>query len=138
MFKSLKANNDLNGKISLDEAKKILPPSFRLPKEFSGYKINDIKILNRATNYFEVSLTYKNGSKEIIIRELNITGNAALSDNYNIGENIQIVDINGYKGIVGTIGNSTSIIKYTDSNIVYVFRSQVRSDELVNIAKSFK
>ena len=107
-------------------------------KKLIKCRLTDIKILNRATNYFEVSLTYKNGSKEIIIRELNITGNATLSDNYNIGENIQIVDINGFKGIVGTIGNPTSIIKYTDSNIVYVFRSRVGSDELINIAKNFK
>lgn len=134
-------DSDINNQKILDlkNAKKELPLVFKLPDSLLyNYRLIEIQQLQRLKDYFEIMLTYSDGKKNLFIRQSNITGTSAASDNYNIDENLELIEINGYKGTIAHITNGTEIIKYSDENISYVFRANISAEQLTKIVKAFK
>lgn len=126
--------------VNLEEARKIIPFAFRIPKYIpEGYHLENIAFSSFGKESGEVVLHYKSGESEIKIFEVNLPDDFATSSTVRTEEaTIQKVDINGVKGTLTLFTNGFSELEYYASGISIRIGAKVDTKEIMEIGKSMQ
>lgn len=123
-------------KISYEEALKILPPNFNIKKILpSGFKLTDIYLEHKLELTAFIMLQYTDGHRVIEVREENIIGDMASSENFNPDVKIEKVNIKGYPAILARL-DELVLCSYTTRNMIYHIRGELSNEEAKEILES--
>ncbi|OWZ84389.1 DUF4367 domain-containing protein [Natranaerobius trueperi] len=117
----------------LDVEELILPEY--LPQ---GYELEEWNIINKTPEDYQVSLLFvnKKGNSEIFFTQKKINEGAHVSAGFGKAS-IEIIEINGNKGIVAQNKNDYNGISFIDNRgIEHSINGQLSKDELIKIAES--